>query len=185
MLKNLSLRYVHIVDKVSTHVGKFCMLIVLVLIGILLYESISRSFFDTPNLWSLEMAQFAMAAYYLLGGAYALKHNAHARMDLFYHKWTPQKKAFADIITFLITLTYLSIMLFGAIDNTIYAIEYGQTSYSAWKPSLIPIKVIMTLGIFLMFLQSIAELIKDVFIYKGYPATDFGREMPEEQEGGA
>jgi TRAP-type mannitol/chloroaromatic compound transport system permease small subunit len=152
------------------------MLIVLGLIAILLYESISRSFFNKPNLWSLEMAQFAMAAYYMLGGAYALKHNAHARMDLFYHTWTPRKKAFADVLTFVITLTYLSLLLYGALDSALYAIEYDQRSYSSWKPSLIPIKAIMTVGVLLMFLQSIAELIKDVLIYNGYPAAELGRE---------
>ena len=182
MLKKLSLQYVHIVDKVSTAIGRTCMFIVLLMIVILLYESVSRSFFDTPNLWSIELAQFAMAAYYLLGGAYALKHDAHARMDLFYHAWHPRKKALVDAVTFLITLIYLSILLYGAFDNTAYAIEYNQTSYSPWKPSLIPIKMIMTLGIFLMFLQSLAELIKDVLIYKGHAPEDLGRVNAHEQE---
>ncbi|MEQ9364153.1 MAG: TRAP transporter small permease subunit, partial [Leptospirales bacterium] len=175
MLKKLSLQYVQIVDRFSTRIGIFAMFIVLALIGILLYESTSRTFFDTPNVWSLELAQFAMAAYYLLGGAYALKYNGHARMDLFYHTWSARKKALSDMIMFLVTLTYLSVMLYGAVDNTLYAIEYDQKSYSAWKPSLIPIKLIMTFGIFLMFLQSISELIKDVLIYQGHPPADFGR----------
>ena len=175
MLKKLSLRYVQIVDRISTRIGIFAMFIVLGLIGILLYESVSRTFFESPNVWSLELAQFAMAAYYLLGGAYALKYNAHARMDLFYHKWSARKKALTDAITFLFTLTYLAVLLYGAFDNTLYAIEYDQKSYTAWKPSLIPIKTIMTFGIALMFLQSLAEVIKDVLIYQGHSPAELGR----------
>ena len=182
MLKQYALRYVRVVDTVSHRLGRFSMFIVLFLIGILLYDAISRSVFDSPNLWSIELAQFAMAAYYLLGGGYALKHNAHARMDLFYHKWTLQRKAFVDTCAFAITFIYLSILLYGAIDSTIYAIEYDQRSYSPWKPSLIPVKSIMTIGILVMFLQSIAELIKDILIYKGHDPADLGRQEPGDDE---
>jgi TRAP-type C4-dicarboxylate transport system permease small subunit len=37
------------------------------MMALLLYSSISKAFF-VPSLWTLEMAQFAMAAYYMLGG---------------------------------------------------------------------------------------------------------------------
>jgi TRAP-type mannitol/chloroaromatic compound transport system permease large subunit len=38
------------------------------MMGLLLFESISRTLFDRPHIWVVEMAQFTMAAYYLLGG---------------------------------------------------------------------------------------------------------------------
>ena len=54
-----------------------------VIFGVLLWSSISKTFF-LPSLWTLEIAQFAMVAYYILGGPFSLQIGANVRMDLFY-----------------------------------------------------------------------------------------------------
>ena len=43
-----------------------------------------RTGFNRPPLWTVEMAQFLLAAYYILGGAYTLQLGSHVRMDLLY-----------------------------------------------------------------------------------------------------
>ncbi|MHA1571829.1 MAG: TRAP transporter small permease subunit, partial [Alphaproteobacteria bacterium] len=57
--------YVKFVDAVNYRVGRFAMYLLFVMAGILLWSSISKTFF-LPSLWTLEMAQFAMVAYYIL-----------------------------------------------------------------------------------------------------------------------
>ena len=174
--------FVNAVDGFNRKVGKIAMFIVIPLIGVLIYESISRTVFNKPNIWSIEMAQFIMAAYYILGGAYTLLLDGHVRMDLFFHKWSPKKKAVMDTITFFIVAIYLGVLLYGSIKATIYAIEYKQISYSAWKPSLIPIKLIMTLGIIMMFLQTVSSLIKDIdVVINGAPVDSETPESDGEQ----
>ncbi len=42
-----------------------------------------------------------------------------------------------------------------------------EQSSSAWRPYLWPIKVVMIVGIFLMLLQCLSELAKDVLRLKG------------------
>ena len=79
--------YVRTVDAISKVVGHFAMYLVFAMIGILFYSTISKSFFD-PSLWTLEMAQFVMVAYYLLGGGYSLQYDSHVRMDLLYERWS-------------------------------------------------------------------------------------------------
>ena len=174
-MRKAAKKYVMIMDRISTVTGRIAMCIVIGMILVLLFESISRTFFNTPHIWSIELSQFILAAYFILGGSYTLMYNEHVRMDLFYHKWSPRKKAMVDIFTFVVMLIYLSILLYGSWKALAYAIKYKQVSYSAWKPSLIPIKVIMTFGIFLMFMQSIAELIKDVAVARGISLDMPGR----------
>ncbi|NND49316.1 MAG: TRAP transporter small permease, partial [Rhizobiales bacterium] len=55
--------YVRIVDTANRSVGRLAMYVIFVMIGILLWSSVSKTFF-TPTLWTLEMAQFAMVAFY-------------------------------------------------------------------------------------------------------------------------
>ena len=163
--------YVRYIDKTSRVVGRFAMFIIFAMMGILLFETLARIFFNRSQLWSVEMAQFFMATYYLLGGGYTLLIGGHVRMDLFYHRWSAKKKAIFDVITFFITLLYMVVLLFGGIKGLIYSIKYNQVSYSSWAPPMTPIKIIMLIGITLMLLQIISELIKDLAIARGEEIT--------------
>ena len=56
------------VDAVNRLVGRAMMYLIFVMIGILLWSSISRGLFGISYIWSVEMAQFMLTAYYILGG---------------------------------------------------------------------------------------------------------------------
>lgn len=143
------------------------MYLVLVMIAILLFSTVSRSVFDVPHIWVMEMAQFVMAAYYILGGGYSMQLDAHVRMDVLYTRWSLKRRAFTDSITAFCLVFYLLLLLYGGFSSTQYALEYGQTNYSAWAPSMVPIKIIMTFGIFLMLLQAIAIFFRDLATARG------------------
>jgi TRAP-type mannitol/chloroaromatic compound transport system permease small subunit len=159
--------YVRYVDALNKKVGKFSMYLVFLMMGILLYASIARTIFDTPLLWAVEMSQFTMAAYYMLGGAFSMYLGAHVRMDVLYGTWSPKKRATVDVFTVLCLIFYLVVLLAGGISSTQYSLEYGQRNYSAWAPPVAPVKIIMVIGIFLMLLQSIATFFKDIARMKG------------------
>ncbi|MCP4997067.1 MAG: TRAP transporter small permease subunit [Gammaproteobacteria bacterium] len=159
--------YVRYVDTINRTVGRFVMYLIFVMMGILLFAAISRSVFDTPYLWVIEMAQFTMAAYYLLGGGYSMQLDFHVRMDLVYERLSVKKRAFADSITAFCLIFYLIILFYGGLSSTEYAIQYGQKNYSAWGPPMAPIKIIMTTGIFLMLLQAIAIFFRDLATVRG------------------
>ena len=154
--------FVHYVDALNRTVGRIVMYLIFVMMGVLLYSSLSRTVFDMPLIWVVEMAQFTMAAYYLLGGAYSMQLDTHVRMDLLYGSWRPRTRAIVDSITALCLIVYLVYLLYGGISSTEYALQYGQTNYSAWAPPMAPIKIIMTVGIFLMLLQVISIFFKDL-----------------------
>jgi TRAP-type mannitol/chloroaromatic compound transport system permease small subunit len=145
------------------------MYLVFLLLAMLLLSSISRGLLDISYIWSVEMAQFVLAAYYLLGGGYSMQLDSHVRMDLLYCRWSPRKQALADALTSGFLIFYLVLLLIGGISGTIYAITYGQKNYSSWAPPLAPIKVIMCIGIALMLLQVIAVFFKDVAKARGEP----------------
>ncbi len=158
--------YVRTVDRWNRLVGRATMYLVFVLMGILLYSAISK-FVLWPANWTLEMAEFVIVAYFIVGGPYSLQLDSHVRMDLLYGRWSPRTRAIVDSITVLLLIVYLVFMLFGGISSTTYALQYGETSYSSWSPYMAPIKIAMVVGIFLMLLQSVAILIKDVAFAKG------------------
>ena len=158
--------FVRVVDAFNLRVGRFAMYLIFAMLAVLLYSSISKTFF-TPSIWTLESAQFLMVAYFLLGGAYSMQLDAHVRMDLAYSNWSPRTRALVDAITVFMLIFYLVMLLIGGISSTDYAIEYKETSYSAWSPYMAPIKIVMCLGIVMMLLQAIATFFKDLYAARG------------------
>jgi len=179
--------YIRRIDAMNRRIGRIMMYGIFALMGVLLWSTVSKAFF-VPSLWTLEMAQFVMVGYYILGGPYSIQLGSNVRMDLLYGDWSLRKKAWFDLITVFFLIFYLCVLLYGAISSTAYSLGYWGTepfsffsglvtgseeighmekSSSAWRPYLWPIKVVMIVGIFLMLLQCLSELLKDVLRLKG------------------
>ena len=168
------LKYVRIIDAMNYRIGRIMMYGIFVMMLILLWSSVSKTFF-VPSLWTLEMAQFAMVAYYMLGGPYSIQMGSNVRMDLLYGEWSDHRKAQVDAMTVLFLIVYLIFLLWGGWDSLMYSISYGgERSPSVWRPYHWPIKLIMVIGIFLMLLQAVSEFFKDVLRIKGH---DLGRKV--------
>jgi TRAP-type mannitol/chloroaromatic compound transport system permease small subunit len=159
-------KYIRVVDALNRRIGRAMMYGIFVMMAILLWSSISKTFF-LPSLWTLEMAQFAMVAYYILGGPYSIQLGSNVRMDLFYGNWSPRRKAWVDAFTVFFLIFYLGVLLYGGISSTTYSFEYAERSATAWRPYMWPIKVIMCLGILLMLLQALAEFFRDIARLRG------------------
>jgi TRAP-type mannitol/chloroaromatic compound transport system permease small subunit len=161
--------FVRYVDAVNYVVGRFAMYLFFLLGGILLYATFSRLALGIPINWAIELSQFVLSAYYLLGGPYSMQLTAHVRMDVFYSRLSPIGRAKLDAFTILFVIFYLVVLFAGGISATNYAVVYQQQNYSSWAPLLWPIKAIMTIGIFLMLLQMIATFFRDIAEARGEP----------------
>ncbi|MDR5902938.1 MULTISPECIES: TRAP transporter small permease subunit [Halomonas] len=188
--------YIRTIDALNRAIGRSAMYLIFVLIGVLLWSSTSKVFL-TPSMWTLETAQFVMVAYFVLGGPYSIQLGSNVRMDLFYGDWSLRTKAWVDAFTVFFLLFYLGVLLYGGLVSTAYSLGYfgsepfaflfnlGWTfltqgpsaagdmvgflerSPTAWRPWLWPIKTLLCIGIFLMILQSLAELFRDIGRLRG------------------
>ena len=165
-MPKIIVRYVRFIDAFNRRLGRMIMYLIFVMIGVLMFSTISKSFF-LPSLWTLEVAQFLMVAYFLLGGAYSMQLNNHVRMDLLYGMWSPKTKAWVDVFTVFFLLTYLGVLLYGAFNSTTYSLQYQDRAPTAWRPYMWPIKSVMFIGILMMLLQTVSEFFKDVAKIRG------------------
>lgn len=165
-MPHVLIRFVRLVEGVNYAVGRLAMYLFFVLGGVLLWSIIAKAF-GHPPLWTQEMAQFTMVSYFVLGGAYSLQLGSNVRMDLLYGRWSPRKRAAVDAVTVFAMIFFLGVILWGGIESTAYAFEIGERSRSVWRPYLAPVKIIICLGVFLMILQSIAFLIRDIALARG------------------
>ncbi len=154
--------YVNIIDYISLKTGRATMYLVFVMMFILILSFVTRNIINIPLIWIIEMAQFVMTGYYLLGGGYSMLTDDHVRMDLIYSRLKDRTKALLDSLTSVFLIFYLVVLLIGSISSLNYTINTNQRLFTAWAPYVWPIKSIMTFGILLMLLQSIAIFFKDL-----------------------
>ena len=160
-------KYVRVVDYLSTRFGRIAMYLIFLMIGTLLLDAVTRNMLNIPLFWCVELAQFTLAAYYIMGGPYSMQLESHVRMDLLYDRLSERNKARMDSFTAIFLVVYLIALLIGCISSTIYSIETNQRLFSMWNPSVVPIKLIMLFGIFLMLLQALSTFFKDLAKARG------------------
>jgi TRAP-type mannitol/chloroaromatic compound transport system permease small subunit len=195
-MPSVILCYISAIDAMNRFIGRIAMYLIFVLIGVLLWSSVSKVFL-TPTMWTLESAQFIMVAYFVLGGPYSIQLGSNVRMDLFYGDWDPKTKAWVDAITVFFLVFYLGVLLYGGLVSTAYSLGYFgdqpfnfffnlagtfvtegpaaagealgflERSPTAWRPWLWPIKTLLCLGVMLMILQSLAEFFRDIGRLRG------------------
>ena len=154
--------YVKYVDLICEKIGRFVMYWVFFMMFLLILSFVTRNIINYPLMWIIEMAQFTITAYYLLGGGYSMITDDHVRMDLFYGKLSKKGKVKMDIFTSFFLIFYLVLLLIGSITSLIYTIETKQKLFTAWAPYVWPIKTLMLIGILLMLLQAFSTLFKDI-----------------------
>ena len=110
-MNSLIKNYVKITDWICVKVGRITMYLVFVMMFILILSFVTRNIINFPLIWIIEMAQFVITAYYILGGSYSMITDDHVRMDLFYSKFSEKNKARMDAFTSIFLFFYLVTLL--------------------------------------------------------------------------
>ncbi|MDO6458568.1 TRAP transporter small permease subunit [Celeribacter halophilus] len=170
-MPNIIQTYVRWIDRLSDYVGLIAMYLIFLMVGILLLDAITRNVIDIPLHWCIEAAQFTLAAYYFMGGPKTMKDGDHVRMDLLYDRLSARGKHKMDIVTLACLMFYLVVLFIGSISSLNYAIATGETRFSMWNPSMIPIKSLMVGCIGLMIAQTLSEFFKHIAALRGESLT--------------
>jgi TRAP-type mannitol/chloroaromatic compound transport system permease small subunit len=151
----------------SGQVGKWAAL-GLVLVGA--YDTISRHFFNAPSDWAYDMMCMFGGAMYLLGASYNMRFNAHTRVDIFFNMLKPKAKAIVNLVaTLLFFFPLVGMMLYEGVKWSIKAVKVNEVMFTSfWYPPAAPYRILFAIGIFLLFIQGLANLAKNIiFLARG------------------
>lgn len=156
--------FVRHIERFNQRLGKFLGGLIFVIAFLMLFEAVSRYGFNNPRAWSLEIAMYCLAGYFILGGGYALLKDSHVRMDAIYSRWSVRRRAVADAATFSLAAVYLVSLIWKSSIYAVASIVAGERTTSAFAVPIGPLKVLLVVGCVLLFLQAIAFFIKDTSI---------------------
>ena len=151
------------VDQISEWTGKIFMWLIIPLTILVVFEVISRRFFDTPHIWATEVTDFIYGPHFMLVAAYTLLYKAHVRIDVIYNRFSPRTRGILDIITYMVFFFPFCIIVFyqGIIfASTSWSI--GETSESAALTIVPLVKTVLPLSIGLLLIQGLATYIRAI-----------------------
>ena len=85
-------------DFFSEMTGRFCSWFVALMTLITCVVVVMRYGLDLGSVMLQDVVLYLHGALFLLGSSFALKRNAHVRVDIFYREFSEKKKAFVDLV---------------------------------------------------------------------------------------
>jgi len=161
-MRHFLLKIVNTLDSFNDWFGKTLALLILLMIGIVIYEVVCRYWFDNPTSWAFEAATMVFGTYVICGGAYALLKKAHVSMDLFYSHWSDRTKAIIDACTYPLAAFFFSLLFWQSLGYGIDSIKMDEHASTLWGPPLYHWKMTLPFGILLLLLQQLADFIRNV-----------------------
>lgn len=127
-----------------------------------------RYVLNSASQWIAPTIQASMVLIACAGGAYALKHDAFIKLDLFYANFSPRTQALCDILTSTLTFAFLGVLIWKGIDAAIMSYKFKQATPTAIPIPIYPIKSIIPLAAFIVLLISINQLVENIkIVFRG------------------
>lgn len=149
------------IDAVSAWSGKIFSFLTVVVVGVITFEVIMRYVFHAPTRWGHETMTYLSGILYMMGGAYTLYLQRHARVDVVYERFSPRIRAIMDLVTFPAFFLFCGVLLWVGAEYFWASAVIRETTPSGWAPPIYPIKLFIPLGGFLILLQGLAKFIRD------------------------
>lgn len=132
------------------------------LICAMVFEVIARYGFGAPTLWAFDISYMMNGSIFLLGAAYALKVDAHVRIDFLSQKMPLRfQQLLNGVLYIFIMAPVFGIFSFYASKKAIHAVLSGEVeSVSPWVPYMWPFYSVIAIGLIAFTLQFIAEGLK-------------------------
>ncbi|MFQ5784898.1 MAG: TRAP transporter small permease subunit [Alphaproteobacteria bacterium] len=155
-----------VIDAVSGWSGEFVCYWSVIAVFVYFYEVIARYVFNSPTNWAHESMFLMFGMQYLLSGAYALREDAHVRVDVIYLLLPDRGKVITDIVTSVFFFIFGGTLLATGWTFMWDSINVMEVSFTEWAIQYWPVKITIALGALLLLLQGVSKLIKDILLLR-------------------
>ena len=157
-----------LLDSFSEMTGRFCSWFVALMTLITCVVVVMRYGLDLGSVLLQDVVLYLHGALFLLGSSFALKRDAHVRVDIFYREFSEKRKAFVDLIGHCLFLQ--------PVCWAVFFFSWGFVEFS-WRimevsaePDGLPFvyiqkSLLIALCVFLA-LQSFSEILKNILRMK-------------------
>lgn len=156
-------------DSVSEWSGRIFIWLIIPLTGVVVFEVISRRFFNVPHIWATEVTDYIYGPHFMLVAAYTFLYRGHVRVEVIYELFSPRVRAILDCFTYLVFFfPFLIIVFMNGILFAYTSWSIHETSESAALTIVPLVKTVIPVAFLLILIQGSANFIRRViFVLKG------------------
>ncbi|MCP5155274.1 MAG: TRAP transporter small permease subunit [Ectothiorhodospiraceae bacterium] len=167
-------RLVRLIERFNRAVGRTVSLLILVMIGVIMYETVARYFFNAPTPWAHDVSGWLQVVYVFLGGAWALQRGYLVRVDIVFGRLSSRAQAVVDLtLSTVLFACFAAVVLWKGTNLALLSLKMGETSATGvWKGPVYPAKAMVPLGMLLLTAAWLAHCARQAMVLLGRPIED-------------
>ena len=165
---------VHYIDLFTDRSGRLLAWLALAMALVTTVVVVQRYGFNVGSIAAQEAVTYMHGCLFMLGAAYALKTDSHVRVDIFYRNFSPRTRAWVNSLGGIVFL--LPLCAFIGFGSWNYVSESWLIRETSAEPGGIPavflLKSLIPLMAFNLFLQGLAETLRNALLLVEEPPGD-------------
>lgn len=158
------------IDAFQDRFGRGVSWLMLLMVLVVFFDVILRYLFRTSTVWLQESEWHLFGIVYLLAAGYTMLYDEHVRVDIVYSRWPSRKKAWSDLILYLVFFYPSAFMVM--ITTWPFVRDSFRVLEGSPDPGGIPyrflLKSVIIVGFALLTLQALSQTIKNFFWAMGW-----------------
>lgn len=156
--------FIRAIDQINEIVGRIVSVVAIIFAAIIIYDVFMRYVLNAPTRWAFDVTKQMFGFYFVMLGGYALRHQAHVRVDLLTANLKPIPSRIVDGLGYLVFFfPFAWVFTTRSFDFAMKSYAQGETTYGSVQLPVYPLKIAMAVAAGLLLLQGIAELLKILF----------------------
>ena len=149
------------IDSLNELIGRTVSVVAVVFAAIIIFGVVMRYAFNDPTRWAFDVTKQLYGFYFVMLGGYALRHQAHVRVDLVTERLSPNSRRWVEVAGYLIFFfPFAWVFMMRSWDFGMTSWNQGETTYGSVQLPVYPVKLAMAAAAGLLFLQGVAEVLK-------------------------
>ena len=160
---------IRLIDAINEAVGRVVSLVAIGFAGIIIYDVFMRYVLGAPTRWAFDVTKMLYGFYFVMLGGYALRHQAHVKVDLLTERLAPNVRRWVEAAGYAIFFFPFA-WVFARRSYTFAATSWnqGESTYGAVQIPVYPLKIAMFVAACLLLIQGVAEFLKLILNRTGH-----------------
>lgn len=172
---NAVISFTRFLNRINRFIGNwFVSWLLFAIMGVVLYEVVTRRFLGTPQIWTQEIIAYLFCANFVLALGYTLYFKEHVVADVLTTLLPEKAQVVLETAVYLLFVgVFLYVMLPTSIDFTARAWSFGERAATSFNSPVYLVKTLIPIGLVLLAIQLVAIVLKNgIFLISGRRIED-------------
>lgn len=167
---NALIVFTRFIDRINRVLGDwFVSWILLSIMGVALFEVVTRRFIGSPQTWTQEIITYLFCAHFVLALGYTLHFKEHVVADVLTNLLPEKVQVLLETAVYLLFVgVFIYVMLPTAIEFAERAWRFGERAATSFNSPVYPAKTLIPVSLVLLAIQLVAIVLKNgIFLASG------------------